>query len=121
MLPPFVDDLSSFILLLKESNKELFRAPLHWIILSNGDADFHDNVIFFGFEHRQEDPVLVGKIPRWIENGWMLQDEYDHLVDLWNCMGEEAASYVPKPYAMTTLQGTPVLVLSYLQIGRAHV
>jgi phosphotransferase family enzyme len=114
MLTSFVDDFSSFVLLLREGQKELFSTPLHWTILSNGDADFHDNVIFFGFENNQEDPVLVAKVPRRVENGWMLQEEYDHLIELWNCLGEEAASYVPKPYAMTTLQERPVLVLSYV-------
>lgn len=114
MLTSFVDDLSSFVLLLRDEKEELFSAPLHWTILSNGDADFHDNVIFFGLENNKEDPVLVAKVPRLVENGWMLQVEYDHLVELWNCIHEDAASYVPKPYAMTTLQDRPVLVLSYV-------
>lgn len=114
MLTTFTDDLSSFVLLLRDGKKELFTAPLYWMVLANGDADFHDNVIFFGFEHNQVEPVLVAKVPRHIENGWMLQSEYDHLVELWNCLGEEAVSYVPKPYAMTTLQERPVLMLSYI-------
>jgi aminoglycoside phosphotransferase (APT) family kinase protein len=58
--------------------------------------------------------VLVAKVPRLIENGWMLKTEYDHLVELWNCIGPEAANYVPKPHAMTDLQERPVLVLSYV-------
>jgi hypothetical protein len=58
--------------------------------------------------------VLVAKVPRLIENGWMLKVEYDHLVELWGCIGEDAASYVPKPYAMTTLQDRPVFLLSYV-------
>ncbi len=99
--------------MLSDGKKELFSSPLHWMILSNGDADFHDNVIFFGFDGSQAEPVLVAKIPRLAENGWMLKVEYNHLVELWNCIGEEATSYVPKPYAMTTLQERPVLVLSF--------
>jgi hypothetical protein len=113
MMTAFVDDLSSFALSLKEGKKELFLAPPHWTILSNGDADFHDNLIFFGFDGKKSDPVLVAKVARLVENGWMLRIEYDHLIELWNCIGEDAESYVPKPYAMTTLQERPVLVISY--------
>ncbi len=113
MMTSFVDDLSSFIFSLSEQKKELFLSSLHWTILSNGDADFHDNVIFFGFDGNQPDPVLVAKVPRLVENGWMLKTEYDHLFELWHCIGEDAESYVPKPYAMTTLQGRPVLIISY--------
>ena len=109
-----MDDLSSFALSLNEGKKELFLTPPHWMILSNGDADFHDNVIFFGFDGKQSDPVLVAKVPRLVENGWMLKIEYDHLLELWNCIGEEAESYIPKPYAMTTLQERPVLMISYV-------
>jgi len=110
----FVDDLSSFVLSLNEGKKELFLAPPHWMILSNGDADFHDNVIFFGFDAKKSDPVLVAKVARLVENGWMLRMEYDHLIEMWNCIGEDAESYIPKPYAMTTLQERPVLVISYV-------
>src|SRR6266540_6214267 len=114
MMTSFVDDLSSFIFSLSEQKKELFLSSLHWTILSNGDADFHDNVIFFGFDGNQPDPVLVAKVPRLVENGWMLKTEYDHLAELWNCIGAQAANYVPKLYAMTALQGRPVLVISYV-------
>jgi phosphotransferase family enzyme len=113
MTTAFVDDLSSFVLSLGEQRAESFSSALYWTILSNGDADFHDNVIFFGFEGKRPDPVLVAKVPRLPENGWMLKTEYDHLVELWNCIGGDAGAYVPKPYGMTTLQGRPVLVISY--------
>lgn len=109
----FLNDLSSVVFSLGEQKAELFSSTLQWTMLSNGDADFHDNVIFFGFDDNKPDPVLVAKVPRLIENGWMLKTEYEHLVDLWNCIGEDAESYVPKPYAMTTLQERPVLVISY--------
>jgi phosphotransferase family enzyme len=113
MLTSFVDDLSSFALLLSDGQKELFASPLHWTILSNGDADFHDNVIFFGFDGNQAAPALVAKVPRLIENGWMLKVEYERLVELWNSIGTSAASYIPKPYAITTLQDRTVLLISY--------
>ena len=114
MLPSFVDELSTFALSLSEGDHKVFPLPLCWTILSNGDADFHDNIIFFGFDDSHIDPVLVAKVPRLVENGWMLTTEHDHLMELWNCIGEEAANYVPKPYVMTTLQDRPVLMLSYV-------
>ena len=113
MLTSLVDDLSSFALLLSDGQKELFASPLHWTILSNGDADFHDNVIFFGFDSNQEEPVLVAKVPRLVENGWMLKVEYERLVELWNTIGVSAASYIPRPYALTLLQDRAVLLISY--------
>ena len=58
--------------------------------------------------------MLVAKVPRLIENGWMLKVEYEHLVELWSCIGEDAVSYVPRPYAMTILQERPVFLLSYV-------
>jgi hypothetical protein len=110
----FWDDLSAFALALSEDGRSLFSPPLHWVCLANGDADFHDNVIFFGFDARQSDPVLVAKVPRLVENGWMLKTEYDHLVALWNCIGVEAVKYVPKPYALTSFQERPALMISYV-------
>ncbi|HEX6033467.1 MAG TPA: phosphotransferase, partial [Anaerolineales bacterium] len=57
---------------------------------------------------------LVVKVPRLATNGWMLKTEYDHLVALWDCIGTDAANYVPKPYALTSLQAIPVLVISHV-------
>lgn len=114
MMKPFVDELTAFALSLSEGEQKLFASPLHWVLLANGDADFHDNVIFFGFAGDQNDPVLVAKTPRLIENGWMLKTEYDRLVELWNCLGEEAKQFVPRPYGLTTLLERRALVLSYI-------
>jgi hypothetical protein len=44
----------------------------------------------------------------------MLKVEYEHLVELWSCIGEDAVSYVPRPYAITMLQERPVFLLSYI-------
>lgn len=110
----FWDDLSTFALSLSEGGRKLFSPPLHWVCLANGDADFHDNVIFFGFHAKQTGPVLVAKVPRLVENGWMLKTEYDHLTELWDCIGDEAGKYVPRPYGFAAIQGRPVLVISYV-------
>lgn len=110
----FLDELSDYGASLSEGQRKLFSAPLHWVSLANGDADFHDNVIFFGFDPRGSDPVLVAKVPRLVKNGWMLRTEYDHLLELWDCLGTAAANYIPKPYAFPTLQGRPVLMISYV-------
>ena len=114
MLKSFLDELSTFAGSLSEPELEPSSASLQWVVLANGDADFHDNVIFFGFRPGQSDPVLAVKVPRLVENGWMLRTEYDRLVELWNCLGAEAARYVPKPYGLITLQARPVLALSYV-------
>ena len=113
MLSTFVDVLSIAARSLLERDG-ILSSPLYWTILANGDADFHDNLIFFGFHAEETDPVLVAKVPRLVENGWMLKTEYDHLVELWSCIGESAAQYVPKPYALTNLQERPVLMISYV-------
>jgi hypothetical protein len=114
MSKPFLDELSDFALSLVEGEQHLVSSPLHWVGLSNGDADFHDNVIFFGFEGIQDNPILVAKVPRLAENGWMLKAEHDHLVELWNCIGAESANYIPRPFALALLQERPVLVISYI-------
>jgi hypothetical protein len=110
----FLDELSEHGASLSEGQRKLFSAPLNWVMLANGDADFHDNVIFFGFDQRESDPVLVAKVPRLVKNGWMLKTEYDHLLELWGCMGAAAVNYIPKPYALATLQERPVLMISYV-------
>lgn len=110
----FLDELSDYGASLSEGQRKLFSAPLHWVSLANGDADFHDNVIFFGFDPRGSDPVLVAKVPRLVKNGWMLRTEYDHLLELWDCLGTAAVNYIPKPYAFLTLQERPVLMISYI-------
>lgn len=114
MMKSFLDELSATALSLIEGEHQRFSAPMHWVCLANGDADFHDNVIFFGFDAKQAHPVLVAKVPRLHENGWMLQTEYDHLMMLWNCIGEEAGKFVPRPYALTTIQERSVLLISYV-------
>lgn len=110
----FLDELSDFVSSLSEGKHKLFSLPLHWLSLANGDADFHDNVIFFGFIEQHANPVVVAKVPRLVENGWMLKTEYDHLVELWDCMGVRAMHYVPKPYALTSIQNRSVLMISYV-------
>jgi len=113
-MKPFLDELSTVALSLAEGESKLFSPPFYWVCLANGDADFHDNVIFFGFAGKQTDPVLVAKVPRLAQNGWMLKTEYDHLVELWRCIGPEAVKYVPKPHALTSLEERPVLMISYI-------
>lgn len=110
----FFDELSTFALSLSEGERKLFSPPFRWVCLANGDTDFQDNVIFFGFAGGQSDPALVVKVPRLLENGWMLQAEYEQLVELWDCVGPAAAKYVPKPYGLTSLQERPVLMISYV-------
>lgn len=110
----FPDDLAAFAHSLFHGEGHHPPAMFRWVCLANGDADFHDNVIFFGFHQESTEPILVAKVPRLVENGWMLQREYDRLSELWNCLGQNAGNYIPKPYALTSLQGRPVLIISYV-------
>jgi hypothetical protein len=114
MMKSFVDELTTFALSFSEGEEKLFSSPIHWVMLANGDADFHDNVIFFGFVGKENEATLVAKAPRLGENGWMLQVEYDRLTELWSCIGEEAVHFVPKPYGIAMLQERPALLLSYV-------
>jgi hypothetical protein len=114
MMKSFLEELAILALRLLEKRQKPMTAPLRWVALANGDADFHDNVIFFGFDARQADPLLVAKVPRLVENGWMLETEYNHLVDLWNCLGEAAEKYIPAAYGVSAVQGRPVLIISYI-------
>ena len=114
MLKSFLDELSTLALHLSDAGQPRFAPPFRWVALANGDADFHDNVIFFGFDADQTDPVLVAKVPRLIENGRLLKTEHDHLVDLWTCIGEAAVNYLPRPYAITPVQDRHVLLISYI-------
>lgn len=113
-MKPFLDELSAFALSISEGEHTLFTPPFHWVCLANGDADFQDNVIFFGFDDKQIDPLVVAKVPRLVKNSWMLKGEYDHLVDLWDCIGPAAVQYVPKPYGFASIQDRSVLMISYV-------
>src|SRR5215211_1355069 len=110
----FPDELAAFGRSLFDGEHQL-GSSLQWVCLANGHADFHDNVIFFGFDGKSPDPIMVAKVPRLIENGWMLEREHDRLSELWNCLGATAGNYIPKPYAITSIQGRSVLVLSYIR------
>ena len=112
-MKPFLDELSDVAVPVLEKLIPV-SPPLRWVSLANGDADFHDNVIFFGWSRQQADPVVVAKVPRLVENGWMLKTEYDHLMELWACLGEQAVNYIPRPYALASIQERPVLMLSYI-------
>ena len=114
MMKTFPDELTGFARSLFDGEHLGYSSSLQWVCLANGDADFHDNVIFFGFDQKSTDPRLVAKVPRLIENGWMLEREYEHLSELWDCLGEAAGNYIPKPYAIASIQGRPVLIISYV-------
>jgi hypothetical protein len=114
MMRPFLEDLSAFASSISDGGHALFNAPFQWVCLANGDADFQDNVIFFGFDAGAADPVLVAKVPRLAKNGWMLKTEHDHLADLWDCMGNTAVDYVPRVYGLSSIQDRSVLMISYV-------
>ncbi len=109
-----IHDLSTFTASLREGNKSIYPASTRWVMVANGDADLNDNVIFFGFEQKKLDPILVAKAPRVPQNDWMLKIEYDRLTELWKLLGQTAESYLPKPVAFKQFGNQSVLILSYL-------
>lgn len=111
----FVDNLSDYIASIQMEGRLPFSAPFHWVILSNGLAKHDDSVIFFGFENKAPNPVLVVKVPRLPENAWSLQIEYDRLVELWGLLGDEAVYRLSQPIAMVNLEGQPALITTYLR------
>jgi len=114
MTIPFTAELTAFVTSLAGEDRLSLSSPLRWVLLANGDTDPCDNVILYGFEPDRSEPSLVVKVPRMPENGWVLQTEYERLTELWDRLGAEAAFYLPRPVAFTTLQRQPLLVLSYL-------
>lgn len=87
---------------------------LEWMILTNGDSDPFDSIIFLGFGPSGSDPIYAAKVPRMPQNGRLLRAEYDRLKELWDLIGSAASLVLPEPIAFESLDGQPVLVLSYV-------
>ncbi len=87
----------------------------NWIVFSsNGGTALHDNILLFGFIEKEAQPVLVAKVCRLPENGWTLQAEYERLVELWQYLGDEAATRLPKPLALGKAENNNILITNYL-------
>lgn len=114
ILNSFLDQITKSLVSLPVDRIPAPSLPLRWIYFTNGDVDFIDNVILFGFESNKLEPTFVAKVPRLAENGEMLQVEYDSLVYLWELLGKDAIHLLPKPILLTTLLEQPVLVITYL-------
>ncbi len=112
----FVDSLTSHVSTL--SLEILGHVPAHpffWTMLSNGSADVHECIIFFGLESGKSAPSLVAKIPRLPEDDWVIKAEYDRLVEICNLVGmPDAVQYLPQPISYTSLNGQPVLITTYV-------
>ena len=82
---------------LMEYSQRSFGRDINWLMVSNGAADLNDNVIFFGFKGSHPEPSFVAKVPRSPSNAWVVQTEYEHLVDVWERLGSDANLYIPEP------------------------
>lgn len=111
----FVDELTEYVASLRSQDCPLFPEPLHWAILSNGDAEYQDSIILFGFEIGKDRPSLVAKTPRLPENSPVLQVEYDRLIELWGLLGPLAPARLPKPFALVNIQQRSTLLISYVE------
>jgi len=115
MLSSFLEDLSSALSTLDNwKDRPSLRPRLTWVLMANGEAEPDDNIILFGFEGDSPKPIMVAKIPRLPKNEWMLQIEYDHLMEAWHRLGAQAVFRLPEPLALLRLRGQPALVLTYL-------
>lgn len=101
--------------LIHKHSPHSYGRDIEWLMLSNGAADINDNVIFFGFEDASPEPAFVAKAPRLPSNAWIVQTEHERLVEIWERLGDEAANYVPKPVVFSSVDGLPVLVISYVR------
>lgn len=86
---------------------------MRWMLHANGQADWNDNVIFFGFEDGKSFPSLAAKVPRWPGNNRIVRNEYARLSEMWRLLGGEAARRVPEPIALVDVDGHAALILSY--------
>ncbi len=108
----FIDSLTTSVL---STSRHPIKNDLNWLMLSNGAADLNDNIIFFGFEGNNIEPSFVAKVPRLPSNGWIVQTEYDRLVDMWRLLGEDAPLHLPEPVALFDVGEQRVLVISYIR------
>jgi len=113
----FVDSLTSHVSSL--SLRNLGHQPAHpfsWVMLSNGSADEHECVIFFGLESGKSIPTLVAKIPRLPEDVWVIKAEYERLVEICDLVGmPDSLQYLPQPISYIFLRGQPVLITTYVR------
>ena len=112
MLPPLIDNLTTSLI---ANSRRPIKDDLNWVMLSNGAADLNDNVIFFGFEGKGVEPSFVAKVPRLPSNGWIIQAEYERLVNVWNLLGDSAYLHLPEPIALFDIGRQRVLVISYVR------
>ena len=109
---PFINSLTSFVV---TNSRRPITERLNWLLLSNGAADLNDNIIFFGFEGQRKEPSFVAKVPRLPANSWIVQTEYERLLEIWNLLGDDAPLYLPEPIALFDVGRQRVLVISYIQ------
>lgn len=112
----FVDDLTTHLSSALHHKHGLSSVAYYWVMLSNGSADVHECVVFFGFKNGDSYPTLVAKIPRLPEDEWVIRVEYERLVEICDLIGmPDAEQHLPQPISYTSLHGQPVMVTSYVR------
>ncbi len=112
----FVDDLTSHLSAVLHQKQGFVPDTYYWVMLSNGSADVHECVVFFGFKNGESFPTLVAKIPRLPEDEWVIRVEYERLVEICQLVGmPDAVQHLPQPISYTSLQGQPVMITTYVR------
>ena len=112
----FVDDLTSHVSSVLLGNQEFASDAYYWVMLSNGSADAHECIVFFGFKNSEALPTLVAKIPRLPEDEWVIRVEYERLEEVYGLVGlPDAVRHLPQPISYTSLQGQPVMITTYVR------
>lgn len=112
----FIDSLTSHVSSILMEDQESAPHNYFWVMLSNGIADVHECVIFFGFKNGEVTPSLVAKIPRLPEDAWVIRVEYERLAEVYDLVGlPDAMQHLPQPISYELLHGQPVMVTTYVR------
>jgi hypothetical protein len=111
----FLDELTDHVLSIQLKDHPPFARPLQWVFFPNGSTSQDGSLMLFGFENEKPNPTLAVKVSRLLVNDWMLQNEYDRLVELWARLGDEAVYRLPQPLAMVSIKKQPTLITTYLK------
>lgn len=111
----FIDNLTFSISNYLPKGKEHFSDIKSWVMFCNGLTDFEETMIFFGIKNNNSYPSLVAKVPRMLNSVWDAKAEYNHLIEYWNCLADNAYLHFPEPIALLSINGHPAMITSFVE------